>query len=693
MRPEILYPLFASVRSINGIGERAYKLVTNLIGNDRITGLLWHLPASFIDRRYTPKLKDAVPGRICTLRVRVVEHLPPARKSQPYKVVVEDDSEQLTLIFFKVYADSIQKNLPVGAERIISGKLESFNRLLQMSHPDYIVSPEEAAKLPLIEAVYPLTAGVSNKMLNKWIKQALERVPALPEWQDAHFVAKQKFPSFNEALMLAHNPKNISELEPDSVARRRLAYDELLANQLTLAIARERVKKQAGREIKGNGLLRKKILDKLPFELTEAQKKVLQEIYADQAQPFRMQRLLQGDVGSGKTIVALLTMLNTIECGAQAAIMAPTEILAKQHLETMQPLCEEIGLRTELLTGRIKGKARDKLLADLADGRIDLLIGTHALFVDDVTFKDLACVIVDEQHRFGVHQRLGLSAKGNKADVLVMTATPIPRTLVLTAYGDMEYSKIDAVPQGRKPVDTRVMPIDKLNEIATALQHKIKEGCRAYWVCPLVEESEKVDLAAAEERYATLQKIFGEQVGLVHGKMKDKEKDAVMERFKKGELKVLVATTVIEVGVNVPEATVMIIEHAERFGLAQLHQLRGRIKRGYQASTCILLYSYPLSENSRARLNIMRDTEDGFLIAEKDLELRGGGEILGTKQSGFTEFRIADMNAHKDLLMTANQDAKLILETDPNLQSSRGEALRTLLYLMERDDAVKTYKS
>ena len=335
MRPEILYPLFASVRSINGIGERAYKLVTNLIGSDRITGLLWHLPASFIDRRYTPKLKDAVPGRICTLRVRVVEHLPPARKSQPYKVVVEDDSEQLTLIFFKVYADSIQKNLPVGAERIISGKLESFNRLLQMSHPDYIVSPEEAAKLPLIEAVYPLTAGVSNKMLNKWIKQALERVPALPEWQDAHFVAKQKFPSFNEALSFAHNPQNVSELEPDSVARRRLAYDELLANQLTLAIARERVKKQAGREIKGNGLLRKKILDKLPFELTEAQKKVLQEIYADQAHPFRMQRLLQGDVGSGKTIVALLTMLNAIECGAQAAIMAPTEILAKQHLETM----------------------------------------------------------------------------------------------------------------------------------------------------------------------------------------------------------------------------------------------------------------------------------------------------------------------------------------------------------------------
>ena len=349
-------------------------------------------------------------------------------------------------------------------------------------------------------------------------------------------------------------------------------------------------------------------------------------------------------------------MLNAVECGTQAAIMAPTEILAKQHLETMQPLCEEIGIRAELLTGRIKGKARARILEDLEAGKIDILIGTHALFVEAVTFKDLACVVVDEQHRFGVHQRLALSDKGNKPDILVMTATPIPRTLVLTAYGDMEYSKIDQPPKGRKPVDTRVLPISKLQDVAAALKRKIEQGCRAYWVCPLVEESEKVDLAAAVERFDTLRKIFGGEVGLVHGKMKEKEKDAVMERFKAGELKVLVATTVIEVGVNVPEATVMVIEHAERFGLAQLHQLRGRIKRGFQASTCILLYAYPLSETSRERLNIMRETEDGFLIAEKDLELRGGGEILGTRQSGFCEFRIADMNEHKHLLYTANKD-------------------------------------
>ena len=597
----------------------------------------------------------------------------------------------MVLSFFKVYPDSIQKNLPVGEVRVVSGKVERFQGLLQMSHPDYIVKPEDITSVLGIEPLYPLTAGVTNKMLNKIMKQALLFVPQLTEWLDEHYLKANKWPSFNQAIKLVHHPKSLVDLEPNAIARTRLAYDELLANQLALAIVRERVKKQQGREIKGNGLLRKKVLQILPFKLTQAQEKVLKEISADQASPYRMLRLLQGDVGSGKTIVALLTMLNAVECGAQAAIMAPTEILAKQHLETIQPLCEEIGLRAELLTGRVKGKARAKILQDLDEGKIDILIGTHALFVDDVTFKDLACVVIDEQHRFGVHQRLALSNKGNKADILVMTATPIPRSLVLTAYGDMEYSKIDQVPEGRKPVDTRVMPVAKIDVVIEALRRKLDEGCRAYWVCPLVEESEKTDLAAAEERFETLQKIFGDKVGLVHGKMKEKDKDAVMERFKKGELSLLVATTVIEVGVNVPEATVMIIEHAERFGLAQLHQLRGRIKRGFQASTCLLLYSYPLSETTRSRLNIMKETEDGFLIAEKDLELRGGGEILGTRQSGFNEFKLADMTVHKNLLLTANKDARMILELDPQLTSNRGMALRILLYLFERDDAVKTY--
>lgn len=690
MRPEILYPLFAGINTIKGIGERSYKPVAGLVG-DKIADMLWHLPSNIIDRRYSPRLAEAVPGRIITVKVRVVEHIAPKSRKQPYRVVVEDGSEQLTLIFFKVYADSIAKNLPAGAERVISGKLESFNGQLQMSHPDYIVKPEEIDKVLGVETVYPLTAGISNKMLGKWIKQALDRLPDLPEWLNAEFKQKQGWSSFRAALLAAHNPQRLNDLEPTTPARCRLAYDELLANQTALAIVRERVKKQAGREIRGNGLLRRKILEQLPFKLTPAQEKVLSEIYADQGEPFRMLRLLQGDVGSGKTVVALLAMLNTAECGCQAAIMAPTEILAKQHLETIQPLCDSIGIRAELLTGRTKGKNRTALLADLEAGKIDILIGTHALFQEEVKFKDLALAVVDEQHRFGVHQRLNLSAKGNKTDILVMTATPIPRTLILTAYGDMEYSKIDQAPEGRKPVDTRVVPVDKISEVICGLRRKLQSGARAYWVCPLVEESEKSDLAAAEERFASLQKIFGSDVGLVHGKMKEKDKDAVMERFKNGAIKLLVATTVIEVGVNVPEATVMIIEHAERFGLAQLHQLRGRIKRGFEASTCILMYAGRLSETAHERLNIMRETEDGFLIAEKDLELRGSGEILGTRQSGFSEFKLADMTVHKDLLRIANQDAKMMMELDPNLQTPRGQALRTLLYLFERDDAVKTY--
>ena len=693
MRPEILFPLFADISVLKGIGSKTVKLLQNLLGGSKIIDLAFHLPAGIVDRSYRPRLKDAVPGRICTVRVKVVEHIAPKTRQQPYRVVVSDGSEDLTLVFFKVYADSIAKNLPVGAVRIVSGKLESFNGMLQMAHPDYIVPEAESDKIPAFEPVYPLTAGISNKMLNKYAEQALARVPALPEWLDAAFVKQHGWDDFRTALLKAHHPHYQQDLEPYAKERARLAYDELLANQLTLAIARERVKKQNGRIIRGNGLLRKKILEKLPFALTSAQKNVLAEIYADQAEPLRMLRLLQGDVGSGKTIVAFLAMLNAVESGLQAAIMAPTEILAKQHFETIAPMCEDIGITAALLTGKTKGKARAEILSRLAEGSINILIGTHALFQEDVSYHELGFVVVDEQHRFGVHQRLKLSEKGNKADVLVMTATPIPRTLVLTSYGDMEYSKIDQVPEGRKPVDTRVLPLSKLTETVAALKRKIESGTRAYWVCPLVEESEKSDLAAAEARFEDLRKIFGNDVGLVHGKMKEKDKDAVMERFKRGEIKLLVATTVIEVGVNVPEATIMVIEHAERFGLAQLHQLRGRVKRGFEAATCLLLYGQPLSETAHERLNIMKQTEDGFLIAEKDLELRGGGEILGTRQSGFCQFRLADMEYHKNLLFIANQDAKLILNKDPNLQSPRGQALRILLYLFEQDDSVRTYKA
>ncbi len=693
MRDEILNPLFSDISSIKGVGSKTIKLLTKLIDSSKIRDLIFHFPSNIINRSYTPKLNEVQTGRICTVKVKVIEHLAPKNKHQPYKVSVSDGTENLTLIFFKVYADSIAKNLPLGAIRYISGKIEKFNNSLQMTHPDYIVDENNLSKLPKFETVYPLTAGISNKMINNYINQALEMLPRLPEWLDDEFIKKQNWDNFKNSVLKIHSPKYTSDLAAYSKERSRLAYDELLANQLALAIVRERVKKQAGRIIIGNGMLRKKIIEKLPFTLTSAQKNVLSEIYEDQAQPYRMLRLLQGDVGSGKTIVALLAMLNGVEAGIQTAIMAPTEILAKQHFETISEICEDIGVKVALLTGKTKAKERREILQELETGKVNILIGTHALFQSDVVYKDLGFVVVDEQHRFGVHQRLLLSEKGNKTDILVMTATPIPRTLVLTSYGDMEYSKIDQLPEGRKPVDTRVLPISKLPETIAALKRKIDTNVKAYWVCPLVEESEKSDLAAAEARFEDLKKIFGDKVGLVHGKMKEKEKNEIMEKFANSdEIKLLVATTVIEVGVNVPKATIMVIEHAERFGLSQLHQLRGRVKRGINEATCLLLYSLPLSETAKERLNIMKQTEDGFLIAEKDLELRGGGEILGTKQSGFCNFKIADMEYHKNLLFTANQDAKLILNKDPNLQSDRGKALRNLLYLFEKDDSIRNYR-
>lgn len=690
MRPSILNPLFANVESLKGIGSKGLKLLSKLCG-DKIVDLMWHLPYNVIDRTYSVPLSKAVPDKIWTGIVTIKEHIVPPTKKQPYKIVVTDGTEELTLNFFKYYKDSLQKSLPVGYKKAISGKLEIFNSKLQMNHPDYIVIPELFENLKSIEPVYPLCAGVTNKMMLKLKNEWIKSVPDLPEWQDKHFLQANKFPSFLDAIKNVHYPKSLADTENSNVAKKRLVYDELLSNQLALAIVRQRHKKQEGRSIKGDYTLRNQLIQNLGFELTDAQKRVLEEISQDQESAYKMLRLVQGDVGSGKTIVAFLSMLNVVECGFQAAIMAPTEILAKQHFETMGQWANILGIKVELLTGKIKGKKRNEILTSLKNGEIDIVIGTHALFTEDVAFNDLAFVVVDEQHRFGVKQRLELTNKGNKPDILVMTATPIPRTLVLTQFGDMDYSKIDEVPKGRKPVDTRVMPLSKINEIVEALKRKMSTGSRAYWVCPLVEESEKTDLAAAEERYLTLHKIFGDKVGLIHGKMKEKEKDAVMEKFKNGEFLILVATTVIEVGVNVPEATVMIVENAQRFGLAQLHQLRGRIKRGFEASTCILLYGYPLSVVARERLEIMKSSEDGFMIAEKDLDLRGGGEILGTKQSGFTEFKLADLTEHKDLLFTAKKDVDMILAQDKNLTSERGKSLRILLYLFEQDEAVKTY--
>jgi len=692
-RPFALDPLFRRVTELSGIGPRTGKLFEKLCGGDKILDLLWHLPIDFVDRRFAPKVMDAPPGRIATLTVTVEKHSPNARKNLPYRVRCFDETGSIDLVFFNAHKDYIEKHLPLGAKIIVSGKVDHFQGHPQIVHPDALGTEEDRAQIETVEPVYPLTAGITNRAVRKAVVHGLQYVPHLPEWQEPNWLARQHWPSWDEALKTVHNPPGENGLDPMHPARQRVAYDELLANQLALFLVRHHNRQRKGRAFSGDGTLRAKLLSALPFKLTGAQDHALKDIYADMVEPTRMLRLLQGDVGSGKTIVAAMALLNAVECGAQGALMAPTEILARQHGESLRALMEAAGVSYVVLTGRDKGKARQDILNRIADGTVQIIIGTHALFQEDVTFANLGLAVIDEQHRFGVHQRLMLSAKGPGVDVLVMTATPIPRTLTLTAYGDMDVSRLDEKPPGRKPIDTLLIPQEKDEAIIQGLTRQIATGARAYWVCPLVEESEFMDLAAAQERYEVLQARFGDRVGLVHGKLKPAEKDEVMQKFVRGDLDILVATTVIEVGVNVPEATIMIIEHAERFGLAQLHQLRGRVGRGGDKSYCFLIYSHPLAQTAKERLNIMRETEDGFLIAEKDLELRGSGEILGTKQSGLPDFRVATLPAHADLLATARDDARLIIEKDAALDTPRGSALRTLLYLFERDQAIRNLQS
>jgi ATP-dependent DNA helicase RecG len=568
-----------------------------------------------------------------------------------------------------------------------------YDGMLQMVHPDRVVDEAGLAKLPLVEPVYPLTEGLFPSQLRRAIESAIDKLPALPEWQDPAYLAREGFPSFADALRLVHRPAVPADILPTSPAWSRLAYDELLAGQLALGLMRAHMRRVSGRRTVGDGRLRERIIAALPYSLTAAQVRALADIAGDLGQPHRMLRLLQGDVGSGKTVVALLACAAVIEAGRQAAIMAPTEILARQHFATIATVAEAAGLKLALLTGRERGRARSDMLARLAAGDIDLVVGTHALFEDEVAFRDLALAVVDEQHRFGVHQRLALARKGEAVDVLVMTATPIPRTLVLTYFGDMDISELREKPAGRKPIDTRTIPLGRIDEVVAGVGRALQEGRRIYWVCPLIDESETVDLAAAQDRFQSLQERFGARVGLVHGRLKSADKDRAMDSFAQGETRLLVATTVIEVGVDVPEATVMVIEHAERFGLAQLHQLRGRIGRGAEHSSCLLLYRAPLGETAKARLAIMRETEDGFRIAEEDLKLRGEGDVLGTRQSGMPGFRLARIEQHGKLLQVARDDAALVLARDPELTSTRGEALRTLLYLFERDEAIRLIRA
>ncbi|PTM42934.1 ATP-dependent DNA helicase RecG [Bosea sp. 124] len=699
MRPSLLDPLFAPVTTLSGVGPKTAKALDKLLGDEtrgaRVVDLLFHLPTGAIDRRPSPSIVDAPVGGIATFSAQVTEHrpAPPTKAKAPYRIIVEDETGDVTLVFFHADVRHLLQTMPVGAYRIISGKLELWDGMRQMVHPDRLLDPKLAAALPSIEPVYGMTEGVGPRVMTRIAAAAAEKCPDLAEWQDPAFLAKSGFSSFVEAMQGLHHPPDLKAVEGDTIARRRVAYDELLASQIALALVRRQQKKIAGRTTAGDGRLRQAIESALPFTLTGGQRQALADIHADMEKPERMLRLLQGDVGSGKTVVALLAMAAAAEAGRQSVLMAPTEILARQHAERLEPLAAKAGLKLALLTGREKGPGRARVLEGLANGEIAIAVGTHALFQEGVAFRDLALAIVDEQHRFGVHQRLLLGSKGEAVDILVMTATPIPRTLSLTWFGDMDISVLAEKPAGRKPIATKAISSERHDEVVGAVGRAVEAGAQVYWVCPLVQESDTLDVAAAQERYEALREMFGARVGLLHGQMPGRDKDAAMAAFVAGETRILVSTTVIEVGVDVPNASVMVIEHAERFGLAQLHQLRGRIGRGSAASTCLLLYKGPLGPVAEARLTIMRETEDGFRIAEEDLRLRGEGEVLGTKQSGSPDWRIARPEIDGDLLAAARDDARLLIERDPHLESVRGEAVRSLLYLFERDVAIRLLRA
>ncbi|WP_322892481.1 MULTISPECIES: ATP-dependent DNA helicase RecG [unclassified Yoonia] len=687
-RPEVLFPLFGALTRLDGVGPKTAQIMADA-GIEKPADLLFTLPISGVDRRRRASIREVIAPCVVTVEVTVGLHMPPKSKGKPYRIVVDDAETSFQLVFFHPRGDYLQKLLPTGQRRVVSGKLELFDGIAQIVHPDHVLPSAEADTIPAFEPVYPLHHGITQKVMWKATRSALTLLPDLPEWIDPGQKAREGWPDWVDALHLAHNPQSSTDLSPHHPARARLAYDELMAHQITLALARAKARRGKGIVSKGDGALQGRVLADLPYAPTGAQIRAIKEIGADLAAPQRMNRLLQGDVGSGKTLVAMMALLQVVEAGGQGVMMAPTEILARQHYAGLAPLATAAGIRLEVLTGRDKGADRAAKLAALLAGDIHILVGTHAVFQKDVHFNDLRLAVIDEQHRFGVAQRMELGAKGRAVDVLVMTATPIPRSLALAQYGDMDVSVLDEKPPGRKPVQTALVSAARMDEVVAKLRAAVAEGRQAYWVCPLVEESEVIAMTAAEERFKRLRAALGDDVvGLVHGQMPIAEKDAAMARFVSGDTRVLVATTVIEVGVNVPNASIMMIEGAESFGLAQLHQLRGRVGRGDAASTCLLIYQPPLTENGRKRLEILRETEDGFRISEEDLMMRGAGDVIGTAQSGLPRFRVADLERQAGLMAVAQSDARKLLHDDPDLNLPRGEGARTLLWLLEQDRAI-----
>lgn len=688
-RPAALFPLFAALETLPGVGPKtAEAFAAQGIGSPR--DLLFRLPQNGHDRRLRETVRNTPPGSIATVEVTVGAHRKPTKSGQPYRVDVEDSQIGFQLVFFHSRAGYLKDLLPVGSRRIVSGKIDLFDNIVQMAHPDHVLPVEEAAQIPPFEPVYPLGAGITARVMTQAVTASLSRLPEqITEWLDPALIAREAWPAFGTALRKAHTPSNTGDLSPATAARQRLAYDEFFAHQLMLGLARHHRERQAGQSNTGDGRLRAQVLEGLPYAPTGAQSRAVSEIEIDMADTTRMYRLLQGDVGAGKTLVALMSLLIAVEAGGQGALMAPTEILARQHGENLRALLQDVPVRIETFLGADSARVRSEKQASLAAGEIDIAVGTHALYQEAVRFHDLRLAVIDEQHRFGVRERQQLKDKGLESDVLVMTATPIPRSLALSVFGDMALSILDEKPPGRKPIKTALIADERLSDVVAHLKDAVAAGRQAYWVCPLVHESELTDLVAAEDRAAHLRRALGDtRVALVHGQMPTEAKEAEMSAFRDGVRSVLVATTAIEVGVDVPNASIMVIERAESFGLAQLHQLRGRVGRGSAESTCLLMYREPLSEAARHRLALLRETEDGFRIAEEDLAMRGAGDVLGTAQSGLPKFRMADAESQTGLMMTARRDALAFLTQDPGLTSQRGEACRVLLDLMDHGQAL-----
>jgi ATP-dependent DNA helicase RecG len=687
-----LAALLAPFRAPKGAKRETAELIAKVAGGSLVRDLMFLAPHSAIDRRLRVPIAETNEGDLATIEAEVDGHMP-AFRNLPYRIRLRDESGFLSVAYFRGHEDMLKRMWPVGQKRLVSGKVTFFDGMRQMLHPDYVVDPAKGEAPPPVEPVYPLTQGLPGRTLQRAIGAALDTVPEAPEWLEASTVKAHDWPDFRTALEHMHRPTTPEDVAPQSPFRTRLAYDELFARQCALRLRRAHRRKEPGRAIVGDERFTSKLLSSLPYAPTGAQSRSTKEIFADMGEPAPMLRLLQGDVGSGKTLVAALAMARAAEAGLQSALMAPTDILARQHGATLEPLLDSAGVSMAVLTGRDKGAQRKAILAKLASGEINVVIGTHALFQDEVVFHDLGLIVIDEQHRFGVSDRMRMVSKGFAPHVLVMSATPIPRTLALSIHGDMDLSVLDEKPPGRQPIRTVAMPITRADEVADAIADAGKRGERAYWVCPLIEESEAVDLAAVEDRHKDLQTRFGKGVELVHGRMSPTAREAAMDRFRSGESFLLVATTVIEVGVNVPEATIMVIEHAERFGLAQLHQLRGRVGRGDKQGSCVLLWKPPIGELAKERLDSLRRNDNGFAIAEIDFRMRGAGDVLGTQQSGLPPFRLVSPEAHADLLGPADKEARLAIERDPDLTGPRGDAIRVVLRLFGYAEAAELARS